>query len=72
MAIEIVKPGKLPKDVDKFEGTCSLCGCKVVADKADVNSGYSGMDAQHGWFVDCPTEGCKRQIDMQKIIYRRR
>ena len=68
--MKIIKQGKLPENNAEFKGKCRLCGCEIVADKAEIKSGYSGMDAQHGFYVDCPTEGCKRQIDMKEVVHR--
>lgn len=71
MTLKITKPGKLPKSHNTYQGKCRLCGCEVSADnKEDLKSGYSGTDALHGFYVDCPTEGCNRQIDMEKVVCR--
>jgi hypothetical protein len=56
----------VPENHGSYKGKCSLCGCEVATnDKADLKSGYSGMDAQHGFYVDCSTPGCNRQINME-------
>jgi hypothetical protein len=70
--MRVLKAGKLPKDNGEYRGKCTLCGCEVAAHKSDpeLKSGYSGMDAQHGYYVLCPTDGCGRQIDMVKVTYR--
>jgi hypothetical protein len=71
MALKIDKPGSLPVHHATFKGKCKLCGCEVsTTDKADLKSGESGLDAQHGFYVNCPTQGCGRQIDMQEVVYR--
>lgn len=71
MTLQIDKPGKLPKHHDRWAGKCTVCKCEVsTTDKADLREGYSGTDAQHGYYVMCPTMGCNRQIDMKKVVLR--
>lgn len=71
MAIKVVKPGVLPVPKDEeFAGKCRKCGCEVRAAREDVKDGYSRVDPQYGYYVMCPTDGCGRQIDMEKVIYR--
>jgi hypothetical protein len=70
--MKILKKGILPKTHQEYRGRCKVCGCEVSATKGDpdLKSGYSAMDAQHGFYVICPTEGCSRQIDMEEVLYR--
>lgn len=71
MVLKLIKEGKLPENRGVYKGKCRLCGCEVSTnDKADLKSGYLGIDAQHGFYVDCPTSGCNRQIDMELVVYR--
>ncbi len=70
MTLKVTKQGKLPDNHGEYRGKCRLCGCEVSGTRADLKSGYSGMDAQHGFYVDCPTAGCNRQIDMELVVYR--
>ena len=68
--MKVIKPGHLPKTHNEYRGKCKLCGCEIAASKDELKSGYSGLDAQHGFYLDCPTEGCHRQIDMEKVVTR--
>lgn len=71
MTLKIDKPGKLPADHATYKGKCKLCKCEVsTTDKADLKSGESGLDAKHGYYVNCPTKGCGRQIDMEEVVTR--
>lgn len=70
--MKVLKAGKLPKNHNEYRGRCKCCGCEVAANAGDpdLKSGYSGTDEQHGWYVDCPTEDCRRQIDMERHLTR--
>lgn len=69
--MKIIKPGVLPvKKDEEYRGKCRLCGCEVLAGKDELKYGYSGLDAEHGYYVLCPTKGCERQIDMERVLYR--
>ncbi len=72
--MKIIKPGKLPEQHNEYHGKCVVCGCEVSCHQGDedLKQGYSGMDAQHGFYVNCPTKGCNRQIGMEKVVYRGR
>jgi Na+-transporting NADH:ubiquinone oxidoreductase subunit NqrF len=72
--MKILKKGILPSSYQEYKGSCKVCGCEVEAtsDDPELKSGYSGIDAQHGFYVMCPTKGCNRQIDMEKVVYRSR
>lgn len=70
--MNILRPGHLPKEHKEYRGTCRVCNCMVSCQEGDRNlkEGYSGMDAQHGYYVVCPTKGCTAQIHMEKVAYR--
>ena len=55
MAIKIIKPGKKPETIERFE--CPHCGCVFMADVDDYEEEYSLCN---GYYlkIDCKTCGC--------------
>ena len=55
MAIKIIKPGKKPETIERFE--CPRCGCVFMADADDCEVAYSLLN---GYYlkIDCPCCGC--------------
>ena len=54
MAIKIIKPGKKPETIERFE--CPRCGCVFMADVYDCEVAYSLLN---GYYlkIDCPCCG---------------
>lgn len=40
--------------------SCRACGSKLQAELSDLREGYSGLDCEHGYYVNCAI--CMAQI----------
>lgn len=58
MAITIVTPGRLTKDVP-MRGTCRRCGCGVRCMRSDIDG---------DWTVPCPSDGCDMAVAMRDFV----
>ena len=54
MAIKIIKLGKKPDTIERFE--CSRCGCVFMADRDDCEVAYSLLNGYY-FKIDCPCCG---------------
>ncbi len=58
--MEIIKEGS--SHLVKMRVTCGECKSLLQCTVDDLKEGYSGMDAEHGYYVDCAV--CHQQIDI--------
>jgi hypothetical protein len=62
--MKIVKEGKMPPKPLLYSGTCNVCGCHVEAEPKEVI-----YHSQYLTYVNCPTKGCNKCINMSPIKY---
>ena len=61
--LEVTRRGRLPVRPTRFyTGTCRNCHCTVRCTSDEFENG--DRESHYGGFVSCPTEGCKRKIDV--------
>lgn len=54
------------KHLEKSRKTCRTCGTKLEITHEDVLKGYSGLDAELGYYINCPT--CSEQIGLEETL----
>lgn len=65
MAIKIIKPGKIPNTMKRFE--CDYCGCVFEGEKEDYQIGFC-TDNTLAAVMNCPTCGAACYFYEAKIM----
>jgi hypothetical protein len=65
--MRVVEEGKLPENGQRrlYRGRCSTCKALAECLPQDISSWAS--NAQNTGFVNCPTRGCPRVIQVQEV-----